>query len=101
MEKHQNTAQETIETINIKLDNLIDAITSREFNMLEVNEYTLWDNAKVADYIGVSYKYCNEYIVTHHAFPTPLRVENCLGKKGHPRWYAREVIHWVSDYRET
>lgn len=99
MEKHQNTEYVTIEALNIKLDKLIEVVSSRDLKSLEVNEYTLWDNAKVSEYVGVSYKYCNEYIVTHHAFPNPLRVENCLGKKGHPRWYAREVIHWVSEYR--
>ena len=63
-------------------------------------EFTLWDNTEVARYIGVSYKYANEYIVTHHTFPDAIRLPTKNGRSGHPRWYAKEIIQWVSKNRE-
>lgn len=92
---------DTVESLNKKLDDLLAKLGSTNVNHSDVYDHTLWDTAKVAEYIGVSHKYAGEYMVTHHLFPTPIRIENNKGSKGFPRWYAREVITWVSQHRAS
>ncbi len=100
MEKRKNTTNETEKQILTKLDDLIAAVLAKNsIHSLSI-DHTLWNNAEVAAYIGVTYKYANEYIVTHHTFPNPVRLPNKNGKTGNPRWYVGEVIDWVAKYRE-
>ena len=63
-------------------------------------EIALWNTQEVADYFKASYRYTSEYIVTNHTFPGAIRLPNKEGKKGHPRWYAREVVEWAAKYQE-
>lgn len=63
-------------------------------------DITLWNTKGVADYLGVTYKYASEQVVTHHTFPGALRLPTKKSTKGHPRWYAGEVIAWVAIHKE-
>ncbi len=85
--------------LNQKIDDLLAKLDSKNVNQSLIYEHTLWDTATIAEYIGVSHKYAGEYLVTHHRFPNAVRVENNRGRKGFPRWYAKEVIAWVSQHR--
>jgi len=101
MNESDSTTLESVEPIVRKLDELIEAITTKN-TITSLNiEHVLWTNAEIAEYISVTYKYANEYIVTHHEFPDPVRLPNKIGKTGNPRWYAKEVIDWVSTYRRV
>lgn len=83
-----------------KLDELIAVLYKKNSTPSLGMEFTLWNNTDVASYIGVTYKYANEYIVTHHTFPNAIRLPTKSNSLGHPRWYAKEVIEWVSKNRE-
>lgn len=61
---------------------------------------TLWNTTGVADYLGLTYKYASEFVVTHHTFPNAVRLPRKKSAKGHPRWYAGEVIAWVATHKE-
>lgn len=90
---------DAIEILNKNIEDLITKLESPNVNSSKIYDHTLWDTAKVAEYIGVSHKYAGEYMVTHHLFPKQIRVENNKGSKGFPRWYAHEVIAWVAQCR--
>ncbi len=78
-----------------KIDELISVVHDTKAKTQLNLDVTLWNTSDVAQYIGVSYKYASEYMVTHHEFPLPVRLPTRNGKIGHPRWYAGEVIKWV------
>ena len=88
------------EIIATKLDQLIGAVLDSKVAAKISLDVTLWNTTDVAKYVGVTYKYASEYIVTHHTFPEALRLPTKKSAKGHPRWYAGEVIEWVAKHRE-
>lgn len=99
------TKENTIGTISerliiSKLDEVIAALHNKNATSTLGIDCILWNNTEVAKYIGVTYKYANEYIVTHHSFPDAIRLPTKNNSVGHPRWYAKEVIEWVSRNRE-
>lgn len=86
--------------IGVKLDELIAAVLNTKFTPKVGLDMTLWNTTDVANYLKVSYRYASEYIVTHHTFPNALRLPTQNKTKGHPRWYAAEVITWAAGYQE-
>lgn len=90
-----------VDLINAKLDELISAVLNSKITTKVGLEATLWNTTDVANYLKVSYRYASEYIVTHHTFPNALRLPTQNQTKGHPRWYAAEVIAWAAQYQET
>ena len=98
-EIHTNVQPDTNEILN-KLDQLIAAVLNTKKATVIDSKLALWNTSDVADYLKVSYKYASEYIVTHHTFPSAIRVPTKNGRNGHPRWYAMEVTSWASKYRE-
>lgn len=101
MEKQDSISNDkNTQLVLAKLDELAKVMLAQHSSAALSIKQILWTNSEVADYIGVTYKYANEYIVTHHTFPHPIRLPNKHGKTGNPRWYAGEVIDWVAKYRE-
>lgn len=90
-----------VDRITDKLDQLIAAVLDTKLTPKLRTDSVLWNTAEIANYLGVTYKYTSEYIITHHTFPCAMRVPTKNGKKGHPRWYAGEVIAWVAKHREA
>lgn len=88
------------EDIIARLEQLIAAILDTKTKTPISLDVALWNTSDVAEYLKISYRYASEYIVTHHTFPNALRLPNKKEKKGHPRWYAIEVIKWVAGYKE-
>jgi hypothetical protein len=86
--------------IGVKLDELIAAVLNTKITPKVGLDMTLWNTTDVANYLKVSYRYASEYIVTHHTFPNALRLPTQKQTKGHPRWYAAEVITWAARYQE-
>lgn len=62
-------------------------------------ESTLWSSDDCADYLRVSVRHFMDRIASQHTFPDPVRVITAEGKRGHPRWYAGEVIKWIEKHR--
>lgn len=62
-------------------------------------ERTLWSSDDCADYLRVSPRHFMDRIACQHTFPNPVRVQTAEGKRGHPRWYAGEVMKWVEKHR--
>lgn len=89
-----------VDLISAKLDELIAAVLNSKITAKVGLEATLWNTTDVASYLKVSYRYASEYIVTHHTFPNALRLPTQNQTKGHPRWYAAEVIAWAARYQE-
>jgi hypothetical protein len=83
-----------------KLDELIHAVLDERLTPKLSLDVTLWSTQDVADYLGHSYRYTSEYMVTHHTFPPAMRLPTKKNTKGHPRWYAGQVIAWVADNQE-
>ena len=83
-----------------KLDQLISAVLDSKVKPRISIDKALWSLSEVSDYLGLSYRYVSEYIVTHHTFPEPVRLKFKKEKRGHPRYYAGEVIDWVSQFQE-
>ena len=92
--------RDTEKQILEKLDGIVSAVISLKPREQLQLKHTLWNCTQVAEHIGVTYKYANEYIVSHHSFPVAVRLPTKNGKQGHPRWYAQEVIDWVAKNRE-
>ena len=82
-----------------KLDQLIGVILDNKIKPRVSLDSTLWNTQEVADYLGFSYKYTNEYIITEYSFPGELRFPLKNEKKSHPRWYAGEVMAWAAQYQ--
>lgn len=100
-----NMTQESLKSdsadlISAKLDELIAAVLNSKITAKVGLEATLWNTTDVANYLKVSYRYASEYVVTHHTFPNALRLPTQNQTKGHPRWYAAEVIAWAARYKE-
>ncbi len=87
-------------TIVTKIEELTSAVLDTKVSARMSLELTLWATKDVAKYVGVSYKYASEHLVTHHTFPNALRLPTKRSPKGHPRWYAGEVIKWVAANQE-
>ena len=83
-----------------RLDQLIAVILDSKLRPRIQPDVILWDTKDISEYIGISYKYTCEYIVSHHKFPCAIRLPTKDGRRGHPRWYARDVIEWVNKYRD-
>ncbi|MCO7225062.1 hypothetical protein [Pleionea sp. CnH1-48] len=99
MEQEETNPANLSDVVN-KLEQLI-SITLDCKVVPKVNlDMALWNTQDVANYIGVTYKYTSEYIVTHHTFPNALRMPSKNQTKGRPRWYAGEVIKWVASHQE-
>ena len=95
------TNEQSIKAIMDRLDQLIAAVLDNKSTPQIGLDVTLWNTTEVAEYFKVSYRYASEYIVTHHTFPNALRLPNKHNRKGHPRWYANEVIQWAANYQEN
>ena len=90
-----------LDAITSRLDQLISVMLDRKAAPPIDLAVTLWNTTDVAEYLKVSYRYASEYVVTHHTFPNALRLPNKNGRKGHPRWYASEVVEWAARYQES
>ena len=84
-----------------KLDQLIAVILDSKLRPRVQPDVILWDTKDISEYIGVSYKYTCEYIVSHHKFPYAIRLPTKDNRVGHPRWNAQEVIEWVQSHRDS
>lgn len=83
-----------------KFDELIAATLQTHAKPKIPFDRALWGIDDIAEYLRLSYKYVQEYIISHHTFPDAIRLKFNNAKKGHPRWYAREVVEWAAKYRE-
>ena len=92
--------EHSIEDIINRLDQLIAAILDIKASSRIGHDAMLWETSDIAEYFKVSYRYTSEYVVTHNTFPGALRMPNKKGRKGHPRWYAKEVIEWAAHHQE-
>ncbi len=101
MQSYKTANEEPTDTIADKLDQLIAAVLDTKMTPSISLDITLWNTSDVANYLKVSYRYTSEYVVTHHTFPNALRLPNKNDRKGHPRWYAAEVIAWAAHYQES
>lgn len=64
-------------------------------------EVALWDHADIAAYLRrQSPKAVSEHIVNLPGFPQAIRLPTGKQGRGHPLWYAREVIAWVGTHQE-
>lgn len=70
-----NTEEATLK----KLDELISAVLNTKLATRIPLKHELWNTQQVADYIGVSYKYASEHIVTNYTFPGVIRLSNSKG----------------------
>ena len=96
-----NEATETQESKILEvLENLKSEVLEIKHQARIPPENALWDIKDISEYIRISYKYTSEYIVSHHRFPIPIRLSTKDGRKGHPRWYAKEVMAWVQENRD-
>lgn len=77
---------------------LADAIADR-LSRRPPLERTLWSSDDCADYMRVSARHFMDRVACQHTFPDPIRVPTAEGKRGHPRWYAGEVMKWVEKHR--
>ncbi|MCO7225069.1 hypothetical protein [Pleionea sp. CnH1-48] len=83
-----------------KFEQLIGAVLDSKVAPKVDIDKTLWETQDVANYLKLSYRYTSEYVVTHHTFPNALRFPTRNNTKGHPRWYAGEVIAWAATFQE-
>ena len=100
--KHQPESKSVIEgqLLYNEIVNLIALLKDNSRFIYMPQERRLWTTTDVANYLGITYKYASEWIVTHHTFPDALRIPTKNGKRGHPRWYASEVMDWVAEQKE-
>lgn len=60
----------------------------------------LWDAEDCAAYLRCTARQVTDRYSAHPSFPEPVRLptDNANGR-GHPRWYAVEVIAWVRQWK--
>ena len=97
----QSLDTNTNDILAIKLDELIAATLNNTLKPKVSIARTLWTTTDISEYLRLSYKYVHEHVVSHHTFPHPVRLKFKNEKKGHPRWYAGEVIEWVAGFQEN
>lgn len=99
MNSDKENTSTSLDIIVAKFDGLIAAVLNAKITPRVSPDIALWDTSDIADYIGNSYKYTSEYIVTHHTFPNAIRLKNRKGNPGRPRWYSKEVIERVATHK--
>ncbi len=67
MEEVANMSQtDTDTTIVNKLEELTAVVLDSKVSAKMTLDLTLWSTKDIAAYVGVSYKYASEHLVTHH-----------------------------------
>jgi hypothetical protein len=83
-----NTKSPPLSTMIEKLEFAISQYEQKinDLSGHQESDTDLWSMADIAGYLKFSYKYTNEYIVTHRSFPKPLRFSTNKSKqKSRPR----------------
>ena len=64
-------------------------------------EHALWNAHEVANYLRCENpRQVTERYASREDFPLPVRLPTPQGTRGHPRWYAAEVIKWARKWQE-
>lgn len=63
-------------------------------------DVALWNAADCAAYLRTSESSFYSRVACLPGFPQPIRLPRPDGRKGHPRWKAREVIEWAERHQE-
>jgi hypothetical protein len=87
--------------LNIEtLDQIATALAAKIVPSYPV-EIDIWGAKEVAGFLKVS----PQQVLTRYAclpdFPKTIRLPSSGQGKGHPRWRAKEVIHWAFGYGEN
>lgn len=81
----------------IELSELVGAIAA-QIPRIPI-EVDLWSAKEVADYLKVGERQVTERYAALPSFPKAVRLPTPEGKRGHPRWYASEVIAWTRKWQ--
>lgn len=81
------------------IDQLARAVAAHMPAQMPV-DIALWDSADCAAFMRVSINHFRQYIASLPGFPQAIRLPKADGKRGQPRWKAREVIEWTDSYQE-
>jgi len=60
----------------------------------------LWNNADIAEYLGIADKVVFHHIAGDPTFPRPVKLPNGRGGTHHSRWKPADIIAWVDRYYE-
>lgn len=55
----------------------------------------LWDAQDCANYMKVSRRHFVDRIANSPGFPKRVQLPTAEGRRGHPRWFAKEVVKWL------
>lgn len=84
----------------INMETLASSIATK-LGKMPPFETILWDGDECAEYLRVAPRHFKEKIAQNHKFPAPVRFPTSgNAKKGHPKWYAHEVVTWARKYQK-
>jgi predicted DNA-binding transcriptional regulator AlpA len=66
-----------------------------KLKLLPPPDKVIWDAKKIAEHLGVTEKHVTDKVSKTFGFPTPIKLPSSTGRKGHSRWYAKEVTDWI------
>lgn len=79
-------------------DDQIDRLAATIANQMRLapqNDEPLWDAQDCANYLKVSRRHFVDRVANVPGFPTRVQLPTAEGRRGHPRWFAKEVIKWL------
>jgi len=80
------------------IDQLAEAIAAHTRPTIPLS-IAIWDVKAVGAYLNKTERQITERYANMRGFPRAIRLPSANGK-GHPQWYAREIIEWVEKHQE-
>lgn len=74
--------------------NQLATTIAHRMHIMQTNE-PLWDAQDCADYMKVSRRHFVDRIANSPGFPKRVQLPTAEGRRGHPRWFAKEVEAWL------
>jgi predicted DNA-binding transcriptional regulator AlpA len=81
-------------------DKLADTI-AQKLRLLPPPDKIIWTGKQCADYLGISEKHFVDRLSKSFNFPEPIKLPSETGRRGHSRWYATEIMNWVSQHKQA
>lgn len=75
--------------------NQLAASIATQLRLAPQADEPLWDAADCAGYLKVSRKHFVDRIANIPGFPKRVQLPTAEGRRGHPRWFAKEVVAWL------
>lgn len=95
---------EEVGSVLAELNELIGVMTQAlaEAQKPAIDEHTLWSAEQIAEHLNKGVRLVKESYIHHSTFPRVIVLPTTGdGRSRSKRWYAQEVLEWVSGLRDA